>query len=76
VPLNETPSILKVQFPSSHVPQTWGLASIIGIQSPHGGLSKVIFPSTNVHRARSYKDKQMHPPRVHKSQESCQVSHI
>jgi hypothetical protein len=76
VPPKATPSILKVQRPSSHVPQTWGLASIIGLQSPHGGPNKVISPRIPVHRARSCKDKQMHPPRVHKSQESCQVSHI
>jgi hypothetical protein len=40
VPPKATPSILKVQCPSSHVPQTWGLASIIGLQSPHGGRTK------------------------------------
>jgi hypothetical protein len=57
VPPKTIPSILKVQRPSSHIPHTWGLPSIIGLQNPHGGLNEVISPQIHVHRARSYKDK-------------------
>jgi hypothetical protein len=76
VPPKATLSILKVQHPSSHMPQMWGLTSINGIQSPHGGPNEVISLRIPVHWARSCEHKQMCPPRVHKSQESCQVSHI
>jgi hypothetical protein len=57
LPLKATPCILKVQRPSCHVPQTWGLTSIIGLQSPHGDPNEVISPRIHIHRARSYKDK-------------------
>jgi hypothetical protein len=60
VPPKAYPSIVKVQCPSSHVPQTWGLACIIGLQRPRGGPNEVIPPW-------SCKGKQMFPPRVHMS---------
>jgi hypothetical protein len=66
-PPKATPSIPKVQLPSSHVPQTWGIISIIGIKIPHGGLNKVISTQILVHWERCHKYKHMFPPRVHKS---------
>ena len=53
-----------------------GASSNLWASCPYEGLSKLVPPWKNFHLARTDKKKQIHPPRIYKSQVSCQVSHI
>jgi hypothetical protein len=68
------PSASKGNVQPPKCPRRGGTSFNLWASCPYEGPSNHVPPPTNFHLARPCKDKQVHPPRIHKSQVSCQVS--
>jgi hypothetical protein len=70
------PKCVQSQCSYSQAFNEWSASSILWDPRPYEGQSDLV-PSWNIlHLERSYRDKQVRPPRVHKSHVSFKVSYI